>query len=77
MDYRCRECGAVFNIFTDTVWSKTHEAASKDASSSSRVSRLGVPFFLRFGGERPAPLRASAKICLDWCRSSRPRGASA
>ena len=20
---RCRECGAVFNIFTDTVWSKT------------------------------------------------------
>ncbi len=24
MDYRCRECGAVFNIFTDTVWSKTH-----------------------------------------------------
>ena len=21
---RCRECGAVFNIFTDTVWSKTH-----------------------------------------------------
>jgi len=24
MDYHCRECGAVFNIFTDTVWSKTH-----------------------------------------------------
>ena len=24
MDYRCRECGAVFNIFADTVWSKTH-----------------------------------------------------
>jgi len=24
MDDRCRECGAVFNIFTDTVWSKTH-----------------------------------------------------
>ena len=24
VDYRCRECGAVFNIFTDTVWSKTH-----------------------------------------------------
>jgi len=24
MDYRCRKCGAVFNIFTDTVWSKTH-----------------------------------------------------
>lgn len=25
VDYRCRECGAVFNIFTDTVWSKTHQ----------------------------------------------------
>ena len=24
MDYRCRECGAVLNIFTGTVWSKTH-----------------------------------------------------
>jgi transposase-like protein len=24
VDYRCWECGAVFNIFTDTVWSKTH-----------------------------------------------------
>ena len=24
VDYRCRECGAVFNIFTGTVWSKTH-----------------------------------------------------
>ena len=21
MDYRCRECGAVFNLFTDTIWS--------------------------------------------------------
>jgi hypothetical protein len=24
VDYRCRKCGAVFNIFTDTMWSKTH-----------------------------------------------------
>ena len=24
VDYRCRECGSVLNIFTDTVWSKTH-----------------------------------------------------
>ena len=24
VDYRCRECGSVFNIFTNTVWSKTH-----------------------------------------------------
>jgi hypothetical protein len=35
VDYRCRECGAVFNIFTDTVWSKTHYDcwATRDASS--------------------------------------------
>jgi transposase-like protein len=23
MDYRCRSCGAVFNVFTNTIWSKT------------------------------------------------------
>ena len=23
LDYRCRECGSVFNLFTDTMWSKT------------------------------------------------------
>jgi hypothetical protein len=23
MDYRCRTCGAVFNIFTGTLWAKT------------------------------------------------------
>ena len=23
MDYRCRRCGAVFNVFTGTIWSKT------------------------------------------------------
>jgi transposase-like protein len=23
MDYRCRRCGAVFNVFTGTLWSKT------------------------------------------------------
>ena len=23
MDYRCRQCGAVFNLFTNTIWSKT------------------------------------------------------
>ena len=22
--YRCRECGAVYNLFTGTVWSGTH-----------------------------------------------------
>ena len=23
-DYKCRKCGKVFNLFTDTVWSGTH-----------------------------------------------------
>ena len=23
LDYRCRTCGAVFNVFTGTIWSKT------------------------------------------------------
>jgi transposase-like protein len=23
VDYRCKTCGAVFNVFTDTLWSKT------------------------------------------------------
>ena len=44
MDYRCRECGAVFNIFTDTAWSKTHYDPSTivmlpidDRNASSRI----------------------------------------
>jgi transposase-like protein len=24
LDYRCRVCGAVFNLFTATIWSKSH-----------------------------------------------------
>jgi len=28
VDYRCRECGAVFNLFTGTVWAGTHYACS-------------------------------------------------
>ncbi len=24
VDYRCRECGSVYNVFTDTVWQGTH-----------------------------------------------------
>jgi len=24
LDYRCRECGNVFNLFTNTVWEGTH-----------------------------------------------------
>ncbi len=23
LDYRCRQCGKVFNVFTGTIWSKT------------------------------------------------------
>jgi len=35
MDYRCRECGAVFKIFIVTVWSNTHYDcwATRDASA--------------------------------------------
>jgi transposase-like protein len=28
VDYRCRECGAVFNIFTGTIWSKSRYQCS-------------------------------------------------
>jgi len=28
MDYRCRCCGAVFNLFTNTLWSKTRYRCS-------------------------------------------------
>jgi transposase-like protein len=28
MDYRCRRCGAVFNLFTNTLWSKTRYRCS-------------------------------------------------
>ena len=27
-DYRCRHCGAVFNLFTGTLWSKSHYPCS-------------------------------------------------
>jgi len=29
VDYRCRECGAVFNLFTDTIWEKSHYTCEK------------------------------------------------
>lgn len=29
VDYRCRECGAVFNLFTGTVWAGTHYSCAK------------------------------------------------
>lgn len=28
LDYRCRSCGAVFNLFTGTLWSKSHYPCS-------------------------------------------------
>lgn len=28
MDYRCRACGAVYNLFTGTLWAKTHHRCS-------------------------------------------------
>lgn len=28
LDYRCRTCGAVFNLFTATLWSKSHYRCS-------------------------------------------------
>jgi transposase-like protein len=28
VDYRCRTCGAVFNLFTNTLWSKTRYRCS-------------------------------------------------
>lgn len=29
LNYRCPECGRVFNILTDTVWEKTHYSCSE------------------------------------------------
>jgi transposase-like protein len=29
MDYRCRQCGSVYNIFSNTIWSKSHYSCSK------------------------------------------------
>jgi transposase len=29
MDYRCRTCGAVFNLFTGTLWAGTHYSCTK------------------------------------------------
>ena len=28
-DYRCRECGAVYNLFTGSIWSKSRQRCSK------------------------------------------------
>ncbi len=29
MDYRCRQCGAVYNLFTGTCWRKTRYTCGK------------------------------------------------
>lgn len=29
MDYRCRACGSVFNLFTGTIWAGTHYSCAK------------------------------------------------
>lgn len=29
VDYRCRQCGAVFNLFTDTIWEKSRLTCDK------------------------------------------------
>lgn len=42
MDYRYREYGTVFNIFTDTVWSKTHYDPSTIVMLLRGVAK-GVP----------------------------------
>ncbi|HEY4682956.1 MAG TPA: hypothetical protein VIH17_06870 [Candidatus Acidoferrales bacterium] len=28
VDYRCQTCGAVFNVFTNTIWSKTRHSCA-------------------------------------------------
>ncbi|MCS3679367.1 hypothetical protein GGP72_003319 [Salinibacter ruber] len=56
MDYRCRECGAVFNIFTDTVWSKTRYDCSSTRDASPRNCE---------GDSNVAPDRQDGtKLCL-------------
>ncbi len=42
MDYRCRECGAVYNLFTDTIWSGTRYSC-RTIVSLLRGIALGVP----------------------------------
>ena len=42
VDYRCRECGAVFNLFTGTVWSGTRYTCSQIVLILRGVAQ-GVP----------------------------------
>jgi transposase-like protein len=51
-DYRCRVCGAVFNIFTETIWKKTRfrcstlvlilRGVAQGVSTSQLARELGI-----------------------------------
>ncbi len=57
MTYRCRVCGKVFNLFTLTIWSKTHYRCSIISSSS----------YLK-GSPRGTPTKhLAAELHLDRC----------
>jgi transposase-like protein len=42
MDYRCRSCGAVFNLFTGTVWAKSRYRCSTIVQILRGIAQ-GVP----------------------------------
>ena len=42
MDYRCRRCGAVFNLFTNTLWFKTRYRCSTIVLIVRRIAQ-GTP----------------------------------
>jgi transposase-like protein len=42
LDYRCRSCGAVFNLFTGTVWSKSRYSSSTIVQILRGIAQ-GVP----------------------------------
>ncbi|HLF27984.1 MAG TPA: hypothetical protein VJG32_16745 [Anaerolineae bacterium] len=42
LDYRCRTCGAVFNIFTNTLWSKSRYSCATIVLILRGIAR-GVP----------------------------------
>jgi len=63
VDYRCRTCGAVYNIFTDTIWSKT------------RYSCKTIVLILRGVSEERPTLRLSSELGLDRSHLSKRRQA--
>ncbi len=42
LDYRCRTCGAVFNLFTGTIWAKTRYPCSTIVQILRGIAQ-GVP----------------------------------